>query len=55
MSAGDRIRIKDQHHSWYGETGTLTMETMNGFPHMYRVELNNGIAAGCYLRQLEKL
>lgn len=55
MKAGDRVLIRDKSHKWYGQTGTLTDETMTIFPMMYRVELDNGMAAGCYKWQLEKL
>lgn len=54
MKSGDRVLIRDKKHPWYGNVGTLSDELPNT-PGMYRVELENGMAAGCYLRQLEKL
>lgn len=51
----DRVLIRDKSHKWYGQTGRLTEEEMKPFPGMFRVELDNGFAAGCYLKQLEKL
>lgn len=53
MKSGDRVFIKDKVHPWYGHTGTLTDEHNN--MGQYRVELDNGMAAGCKLIQLEKV
>lgn len=55
IKPGDRVLIRNKQHKWYGYTGDLTDETMEPFPDMYRVELDNGFAAGCYLTELEKL
>lgn len=56
MKAGDRVLIRNKKHPWYGETGTLTDEVMKpSFPDMFRVNLDNGFGAGCYLEELEKL
>lgn len=55
LKLNDRVLIRDKKHSWYGQTGTLTEKEMKPFPGMFRVELDNGMAAGCYLNQLEKL
>lgn len=56
MKAGDRVMIRSQQHPWYGQTGILTDETMKpSHRGMYRVKLDNGFSAGCYLRELEKL
>jgi hypothetical protein len=60
MDKGDTVLIIDKTHSWYGQTGTLG-EELSKSPDsaapkgMYKVELDNGMSAGCYLNQLEKL
>lgn len=60
LEEGDRVLIKDKKHSWYGFSGILRKELSktpgSAAPKgMYDVKLDNGIRAGCYLRQLEKL
>jgi translation initiation factor IF-1 len=55
IKPGDRVLVKAKSHKWYGTTGTLTDEEMKPFPGMFRVNLDNGLAAGCYLSELEKL
>lgn len=50
-----RVMIKDKTHPWYGYTGTLTDEELSSMPGMFVVKLDNGMKAGCYLRQLEEL
>ncbi len=50
-----RVLIKDKKHPWYGNTGILGDEMLPNMPGMFRVELDNGMNAGCYLNQLEFL
>lgn len=51
---GDRVLVRNKQHKWYGNVGILGEEISN-MPGMYRVELGNGFAAGCYLTELEAL
>lgn len=61
MKPGDKVLIRDKKHKWYGHTGTFTGEELAATPGsaapkgMYRVELDNGMAAGCFVYQLEAL
>lgn len=50
-----RVLIIDKKHGWYGFTGTLTDEELTNMPGMYRVNLDNGMSAGCYVTQLKVL
>lgn len=57
MSAGDRVLIRDPAHPWHGYSGWLGEKMKGGAAQfdLYTVELDNGISAGCMLKQLEKL
>lgn len=54
MNTGDRVLIRDTEHPWYGQAGELG-EPFPNSRDMYVVHLDNGMRAGAYLRQLERL
>lgn len=49
-----RYLIIDKKHSWYGNAGILGKELSN-MPGMFRLELDNGMAAGVYKNQIKEL
>lgn len=49
------VIIKDESHPWYGQTGTLDDEEKSNEFGMYTVALDNGMKAGCFMRQVEEL
>ncbi len=58
MKPGDRVLINDRGHPWYGYSGILGQllnQNNSSARGMYAVDLDNGMAAGCFLRQLEKV
>jgi hypothetical protein len=55
IAPGERVRISNKRHPWYGETGRMTNERMGHHGHQYKVELDNGYGSGCFVTELTRL